>query len=69
MKGATTMSAKKWTILFVCLILFCLLFIAGTNFFVDPYGYFGAQNGENYTMDENDYLREQKAQHIRQHAD
>lgn len=62
------MSAKKWTIMFVCLILFCLLFIAGTNFIVDPYGYFRAWNGENYSMDEEDYLREQKAEHIRTHA-
>ncbi len=68
MKGATTMSAKKWTILFVCLMLFSLLFIAGTNFIIDPYGYFGAKHGENYTMDENDYLREQKAEHIKYHA-
>lgn len=69
MKGATTMSTKKWTIIFVCLILFCLLFIAGTNFIIDPYGYFGARNGENYSMDEEDYLREQKAEHIKYHAD
>lgn len=69
MKGATTMSAKKWTILFVCLIFLSLLFIAGTNFIIDPYGYFGAKHGENYTMDENDYLREQKAEHIKYHAD
>ncbi|MCI9420457.1 MAG: hypothetical protein HFG32_10675 [Eubacterium sp.] len=63
------MSAKKWTILFVCLMLLSLLFIAGTNFIIDPYGYFGAKHGENYTMDENDYLREQKAEHIKYHAD
>lgn len=69
MKGAITMSAKKWTILFVCLIFLSLLFIAGTNFIIDPYGYFGAKHGENYTMDENDYLREQKAEHIKYHAD
>lgn len=63
------MNAKKWTIGFVCLILACLLFIMGTNYFVDPYGYFGAQKGENYSMDEEDYLREQKAEHIKYHAD
>lgn len=63
------MNAKKWTIGFVFLILLCLLFIAGVNFFVDPYGYFGARKGENYSMDEEDYLREQKAEHIKYHAD
>ena len=63
------MNAKKWTIGFVFLILLCLLFIAGVNFFVDPYRYFGARKGENYSMDEEDYLREQKAEHIKYHAD
>lgn len=63
------MNAKKWTIGFVFLILLCLLFIAGVNFFVDPYGYFGARKGENYSMDEEDYLREQKAEHIKYHVD
>lgn len=65
----TTMNAKKWTIGFVFLILLCLLFIAGANYFIDPYGYFRAQKGENYSMDEEDYLREQKAEHIKYHAD
>lgn len=62
------MNAKKWTIGFVSLILLCLLFIAGANYFIDPYGYFSAQKGENYSMDEEDYLREQKAEHIKYHA-
>lgn len=62
------MNAKKWTIGFVSLILLCLLFIAGSNYFIDPYGYFSAQRGENYTMDEDDYLREQKAEHIKYHG-
>lgn len=65
----TTMNAKKWTLGFVFLIILCLLFIAGANFFIDPYGYFSARKGENYTMDEEDYLREQKAEHIKYHAD
>ena len=64
----TEMNAKKWTISFVIIILICLLFIMGTNFFVDPYGYFGSCKGENYTMDEEDYLREQKAEHIKYHG-
>jgi hypothetical protein len=63
------MNTKKWTICFVFLIILCLLFIAGVNYFVDPYGYFKAQKGENYSMDEEDYLREQKAEHIKYHAD
>ena len=63
------MNAKKWTIGFISLILLCLLFITGTNFIIDPYGYFGARKGENYSMDEEDYLREQKAEHIKYHAD
>ncbi|MCM1244836.1 MAG: hypothetical protein NC293_04230 [Roseburia sp.] len=65
----TTMNAKKWTLGFVFLIILCLLFIAGANFFIDPYGYFSARKGENYSMDEEDYLREQKAEHIKYHAD
>lgn len=65
----TTMNAKKWTFGFVFLIILCLLFIAGANYFIDPYGYFSAQKGENYSMDEEDYLREQKAEHIKYHAD
>ena len=51
------MNSKKWTIRFVIIILICLLFIVSVNFFVDPYGYFRAQKGENYTMDEEDYRR------------
>lgn len=64
-----TMSTKKWTLWFVFLIVLCLVFIAGANFIVDPYGYFAARKGENYEMDEEDYLREQKAEHIKYHAD
>ncbi len=62
------MTAKKWCISFLIIIIVALLFIAGTNFFVDPYGYFKAQKGENYTCDEEDYLREQKAEHIKYHG-
>ncbi len=63
------MNAKKWTLGFVGIIIVSLIFIAVTNYVVDPYGYFKAQNGENYQMDEEDYLREQKAQHILHHAE
>ena len=64
----TIMTTKKWTIGFVFLIILSLLFIAGANYWIDPYGYFSAQKGENYAMDEEDYLREQKAEHIKYHA-
>ena len=48
----TKMTTKKWTIGFVFLIILSLLFIAGANYCIDPYGYFSAQKGENYSMDE-----------------
>lgn len=62
------MSAKKWTVSFTLLILLCLLFIMGTNYFVDPFGYFRAQGGNDYSLDESYYLREIKAQQIKNHA-
>ncbi len=63
------MSAKRWSISFIAIILVCLLVIMSLNYFVDPYGYFASQGGDNYELDENDYLREQKAQHIRHFSD
>lgn len=63
------MSPKKWSVLFLCLIIATLLFISGTNYFVDPYGYFRSQSGDCYDLDEEDYLREQKAQHIKHFSD
>lgn len=63
------MSAKKWSFLFAGFIVLCLLFIMGTNYFVDPFGYFRAQGGSDYTLDENHYLREIKAEQIKSHAD
>ncbi len=68
-KGMITMTTKKWCICFLCLILAALLVIMGTNYFVDPYGYFRSQSGDCYDLDENDYLRELKAQHIRHFSD
>jgi hypothetical protein len=41
----------------------------GINYFVDPYGYFRSQSGDCYELDENDYLRELKAQHIKHFSD
>lgn len=62
-------SAKKWCVRFVCIILAALLAIMGINYFVDPYGYFRSQGGDCYELDEEDYLREQKAQHIKHFSD
>lgn len=59
------MNAKKWTFSFVALILVCLMVIMSLNYFVDPYGYFESQSGEAYDLDYYDYLREQKAEHIK----
>lgn len=59
------MTTKKWCIGFLCLILAALVVIMGTNYFVDPYGYFRSQSGDCYELDENDYLRELKAEHIK----
>lgn len=59
------MSAKRWAITFIALIAACLLVIMSLNFFVDPYHYFSSQSGDDYDLDENDYLRELKAEHIR----
>ena len=59
------MTMKKWCISFVCLIAASLLAIMGINYFVDPLGYFRSQGGDCYELDEDDYLREQKAQHIK----
>ena len=63
------MTTKKWCISFVCIILAALLFIMSVNYFYDPYGYFRSQSGDCYDLDENDYLREQKAEHIKHFSD
>lgn len=63
------MTTKKWCIRFVCIILAALLFIMSVNYFYDPYGYFRSQSGDCYDLDENDYLREQKAEHIKHFSD
>ncbi len=56
---------KQWCICFICIILAGLAAIMGINYFVDPFGYFRSQSGDCYELDENDYLRELKAQHIK----
>lgn len=63
------MTMKKWCISFICLIAASLLAIMGINYFVDPLGYFRSQGGDCYELDEDDYLREQKAQHIKHFSD
>ncbi len=63
------MKAKKWTVLFVSLIVLCLLFIMGANYIIDPFGYFRAQSGDCNTLNERYYLREIKAQHLKKHSD
>ena len=59
------MKAKKWVILFVSLMVMCLLVITSLNYFVDPCGYFRAQGGTCYSLNDDYYLREIKAEHIR----
>lgn len=59
------MNSKKWAAAFVGLIVLVLVGIMSLNYFVDPYKYFSSQSGDYYEADENDYLREQKAQHIK----
>lgn len=63
------MTTKKWCIRFLCLILAALVAIMGINYVVDPYGYFRSQSGDCYDLDENDYLRELKAEHIKHFSD
>ena len=63
------MNAKRWTISLISIVLVCLLVIMSMNYFVDPYGYFAAQSGDEYSLDENDYLRELKAEHIKHFND
>lgn len=59
------MDSKKWTVAFVSLIALVLAGIMALNFIVDPYGYFRCQGGDYYEMDDDDYLRELKAEHIK----
>ncbi len=63
------MKAKKWVILFTGAIILCLIVITLTNYFVDPFGYFRAQGGEYKELNEDYYLREIKAEHIRNFPD
>ncbi len=63
------MSQKKWSVLFVSIIAIAVASIMLVNYIVDPYKYFAAQSGDNYTLEEGDYLRELKAEHIKNYSD
>ena len=63
------MNAKKWTICFVGLIVLAILAIMAMNYFVDPYKYFASQSGDYYDVKWDDYVREQKIQHIKKNPD
>lgn len=63
------MNAKKWTICFVGLIMLAILAIMALNYFVDPYKYFASQSGDFYDVKWDDYVREQKIQHIKRNPD
>lgn len=63
------MNSKRWSAAFVSLIALVLIGIMALNYFVDPYKYFSSQSGDYYEADENDYLREQKAEHIKKCSD
>ena len=58
------MTAKKWTISFLIIILIILLGIAILNVVVDPYGYFDAVDGINTAINDNSYIRVLKGKHI-----
>lgn len=63
------MNAKKWVLGFVGLILVAIIAIMALNFFVDPYRYFASQSGDYYDVKWDDYVREQKAEHIKKNPD
>lgn len=63
------MNAKKWTIRFVGLIVLAILTIMALNYFVDPYKYFASQSGDFYDVRWDDYVREQKIEHIKKNPD
>lgn len=62
------MTAKKWTISFVVIIILVLTSIALINYFVDPYGYFDGLDGLNTELNDNNYIRVLKAKHIQKYG-
>lgn len=63
------MNAKKWTISFVGLVVLAIVTIMALNYFVDPYRYFASQSGDFYDVKWDDYVREQKVEHIKKNPD
>jgi len=59
------MTAKKWTISFIVIIIILLLGIAILNVVVDPYDYFDGIDGVNSNIHDNSYIRVFKAHHIK----
>lgn len=59
------MTAKKWSISFVIIIIIILLGIAILNVIVDPYDYFDGIDGINSNIHDNSYIRVFKANHIK----
>lgn len=63
------MDAKKWTIRFVGLIVLAIAVIMALNYIVDPYKYFASQSGDLHDVYWDDYVREQKIEHIKKNPD
>ncbi len=63
------MNEKRWTLSFVGLIILAILVIMTLNYVVDPYKYFASQSGDYYDVDADDYIREQKIEHIKKNPD
>ena len=59
------MTAKRWSISFVIIIIIILLGIAILNVIVDPYDYFDGIDGINSNIHDNSYIRVFKANHIK----
>ncbi len=62
------MTAKRWTISFVIIIIIVLTGIAVLNLVVDPYGYFDGIDGVNKNIHDNSYIRVFKANHIKKYG-
>lgn len=63
------MSAKKWCISFVCIVLAVLLVLAGFNIAVDPFGIFGDNIFEWYSYNMTNNPRAAKIAYLDEHHD
>ena len=63
------MSTKRWSGLFISIICIAVAFIMLVNYIVDPFKYFSSQHGDDYTLQEDEWLRELKAEHIKYFSD